>query len=75
MDQDEPAFEFPFSDDEPAFDDFAASAEGHEAEQADFESGAMEETTLEDSREGADEGAGGDEDDFDAWLAKSVVVM
>ncbi|BGP68563.1 ATP-dependent DNA helicase MER3 [Rhodotorula toruloides] len=75
MDHDEAAFDFPFSDDEPAFDDFAASAGETKAEQADFESGAMEETTLEDSREEADEGTGGDEDDFDAWLAKSVVVV
>ncbi|BGP30278.1 ATP-dependent DNA helicase MER3 [Rhodotorula toruloides] len=75
MDQDELAFDFPFSDDEPVLDGFATSAGETKTEQADFELGAMEEATLEDSREEADEGWGGDEDDFDAWLAKSVVVM
>lgn len=72
--RDEPAFDFPFSDDEPAFDDSVASAGDNNAERADVEPGPTE-TTLEESHEEAGEGTGGDEDDFDAWLAKSVVVM
>ncbi|GEM11682.1 DNA/RNA helicase, DEAD/DEAH boxtype [Rhodotorula toruloides] len=75
MDEGESPFNFHVSDDEQGFDGVGALSIGHRVKDDGLGTGSGLEAMLDASCEEADEGTGGDEDDFDAWLAKSVVVM
>lgn len=76
MDEGEPTLDLCFSDDEPAFSGRNASLAGHELGGKDHGAGGRQDNAaLEEDRDETDDGAAEEEDDFDAWLAKSVVVM